>query len=517
MAAAVQDARAAGMEPHEAEVRHWLANFCLTPEGRRFTFDRRPWLDEIAVSAVTDPLIVLEKASQLGMTVLFVLATIYGLIRQQFEAGAIYYFPTDNDVRDLSKAKVAPMLQSNYFSQYIGDTDDVRLKRIRDAYLYLRGTQSQVGMKAISGDVVLFDEADDIPDEALEMSRERIHASPLKWERQFSTPTVPGYGIDRAFQDSDQRYWTFRCRDCRRDFDLETTFPKCLRERDDGRVERCCPHCGQVVEIEQGRWVARRPGARAVGFHISQLISPTIDPADLLLAHRTTRRIARFQRGRLGQPFVVGGGRVTREQVLACRGEQLRADHSGDGTVVGFDVGRLIHWTAAAPQAGRKPRIVGMGTEEDFDRLHQRLLDLNCKRWVGDALPETNAMLKLAKRWRPKGHLCWYGGAHKGPPKFSEDAERKYLRVDCNRTDTLDEVLSVIREGRVETPKDDSVVEEWADHIAALIRTEEEDEETGEVRNVYVHGGPDHYAHSFNYCLLAMIGFSGPIRSQVFW
>ncbi len=458
---------------------------------------------------------MIEKASQLGMTVLFLCASFYLMARRFFEAGVIYYFPTDEDVRDLSKTKVAPLLQRNYFGELVGSTDDVRLKRFADGYLYLRGTQSRVGMKAITGDCVCFDEADDIPDEALEMSKERTHASPRKWERHFSTPTIPGYGVDRSFQSSDRRFWTFTCRDCRKEFDLETTFPESVRARADGTAYRCCPKCGREVALDEGRWIARNPGADFVGFHISQLLSPTIDPAELLKAHRTTTRPARFIRGRLGLPFVVGGGRVTKDQVTALAVGKMRSEVSAEETCVGIDVGRVMHWIAAVP--GVKPRVVGMGTENDFDALHQRLLSLKARRWVIDALPETNAAQKLAGRWKGKGHLCYYGSSHKGPPKWSEDEARKFLRVDCNRTDTLDDLLARIREGSIELPRLDGTVEEYAGHVSALIRTEEEDDETGAITNVYVHGGPDHYAHATNYLLLALSGVRGRVQSQLFW
>jgi hypothetical protein len=158
-----------------------------------------------------------------------------------------------------------------------------------------------------------------------------------------------------------------------------------------------------------------------------------------------------------------------------------------------------------------------MGFENDFDALHQRLLSLHAKRWVIDALPETNAAGKLASRWRPRGHLSYYSHSHKGPPRWSEDEARKFLRVDCNRTDTLDELLSRVREGSLELPRQDGAVEEYADHLAALIRSEEEDEETGQITNIYVHGGPDHYAHATNYLLLALSGVRGRVQSQLFW
>jgi len=502
-----------GREPHDLPFEAWLAHFIETPERRPFTFEGRPWLPELARAAVTLPNIVVEKASQLGATILFLCASFYLMARRELPAGVVYFFPTDGDVRELSKTKAFPLLDRSYLRGLVaGRADEVYLKRIADSWLYFRGTHSTIRMKAISADVANFDEADEIPAEALAMARERIHASKLQWERHFSIPTVPNYGVDRSFQATDQRFWTFRCAACSKEFDLETHFPNSLTVAKDGTVLRCCPACKHPVALDDGRWIARNPGARGAGFHLSQLLSPTVEPADLLREYTSTDRVPQFMRGRLGLPYVEASGKLSEGEVLDLCGAVERAN-TAERAFVGIDVGRVLHWVAVVNDGA--VRVIGMGEEPTFEAMERRLRELNCEKFVVDALPETHYAIQLAERFRGIGWLNYYT-ASKQPPRWTEDEARNFLRVDCNRTEQLDRLFGAVKGGKIVLPRRDALSEEYAKHLSNLIRTNDEDESTGEIEYLYVKTGPDHYAHATLYAMLAAGEWTGPIRSLVF-
>ena len=46
------------------------------------------------------------------------------------------------------------------------------------------------------------------------MAADRVRHSSLQHIREISKPSVPGYGIDEAFQESDQRYFHLCCPEC---------------------------------------------------------------------------------------------------------------------------------------------------------------------------------------------------------------------------------------------------------------------------------------------------------------
>jgi hypothetical protein len=67
--------------------------------------------------------------------------------------------------------------------------------------------QSRVGLKSIPVDLIVFDELDEAPQKAVDMAMERMGLSEFKEVLMLSNPTINDYGIDKFFQETDQRYW----------------------------------------------------------------------------------------------------------------------------------------------------------------------------------------------------------------------------------------------------------------------------------------------------------------------
>jgi phage terminase large subunit GpA-like protein len=73
---------------------------------------------------------------------------------------------------------------------------------------------------------------------------------------KLSNPTLPDYGIDAAFQETDQKYWLLKCGECGDYTCLEDTFPDCLKTVN-GRVIRACQKCHAELNPSIGQWVAK--------------------------------------------------------------------------------------------------------------------------------------------------------------------------------------------------------------------------------------------------------------------
>lgn len=490
----------AGVEPHEHPYPYWLTHFTATPEARRYSFDDRPYLLEPARDFVSHPNIVIEKASQVGLTILALLSMVYLLLIGKLPAGAIYFFPTDTDVEELSKTKMQRLQELNYWGQSVQGTNHVHLKRIGSGYVYFRGVRSKTRVLSITGDLVIADEADQMTPDDLRVIEERVHASPVQWRRRFSKPSVPGFGIDREFAESDQRYWTLTCEGCRHEFDLETTFPKCVVETKTS-VYLACPKCHKPADAKAGRWVARNEGSKIRGYHLSQLVLPTVDLAELVQDYHSTDRRARFLNGRLGIAYVEGSGRITASEIVERAGEHDLGETSTEATVMGADVGRVLHWVVIE---ARSRRMVGIGTSESFEELQGVALAFRARKIVVDALPESREAIRFAQAMRPKVWLCYYSKAKGEPPSWVEDEKRRFLRVDCHRTTTLDAVIGKLRKREVILPKRSLRLEAYAKQVEAIVRTETVDEQTGDVTLGYVRTADDHWAHATGYALLAL-------------
>jgi len=66
---------------------------------------------------------------------------------------------------------------------------------------------SRVSLKSIPVDYIIFDELDEAPQNSIDMAMERMAHSEFKNVLKLSNPTLPDYGIDKTFQETDQRYW----------------------------------------------------------------------------------------------------------------------------------------------------------------------------------------------------------------------------------------------------------------------------------------------------------------------
>jgi hypothetical protein len=59
------------------------------------------------------------KGAQMGITEVWVLKTLHGLIHGRYPKGSLYLFPTQNDVGDFSKARFDPLIETpNLLNEY---------------------------------------------------------------------------------------------------------------------------------------------------------------------------------------------------------------------------------------------------------------------------------------------------------------------------------------------------------------------------------------------------------------
>src|SRR3989442_7075781 len=190
-------------------------------DGKPFSFEGHAYLR--ALYDDTSPHLVLIKAAQVGGTTCAILKAIQAC---RNGLNSIYYFPTKTDAQDLSKTRVAPMLAENPFlARLMSSTDTVGLKRIGSAFLYFRGMQSEVGLKSVPADLLVFDELDEVAPDARARALERLAHSDYKRIIELSNPSLPGYGIDESYERSDQKHWTVRSGACNIWTALDCAFP----------------------------------------------------------------------------------------------------------------------------------------------------------------------------------------------------------------------------------------------------------------------------------------------------
>jgi hypothetical protein len=474
----------------------WVKN--ITLDGKPFTYHRHEYLIEPYKDNHPDQTDM--KAAQMGLTSKALLKVVYGA-RYGGYRGILYYFPSKSDVTDFSKGRVDPLIDENpeTIGKWIRDTDAANIKRIWNVFLYLRGMKSRVGLKSVPADLIIFDELDEAPQNAVDMAMERMSHSEFKEVMKLSNPTLPDYGIDKAFQVTDQRYWLLKCQVCGESTCLEDTFPDCLLEIG-GKVIRACSRCKAELNPSLGEWVAKKPSVTDKrGYHYSQLFSQFVSPAEILHQFRTTTNLTDFYNLKIGIGYVEAQNRLSIQEVLDLCGSDGIASEDPGPCFMGVDQGSDLHVVIGKKTRQKAGKIPHLGIYKDWEELDRLMRNFHVSRCVVDALPETRNARAFAERFKGRVFLNYYNEHQKGSYAWNE----KELIVSCNRTESLDASHNEIMNSQVILPKECEIVKLFALHLHNVAKKLEENDETGSKRYVYVKLGPDHFRHAGNYEAMA--------------
>lgn len=485
----------------------------MLEHGEKFSFQDHRYLFEMYDEH--HPHIVLEKSAQMGLTTWAFIKSIYHCINT-FNLGVIYFFPTKTDVLDFSRGRIKPFIKYNSHMKIVDedDVDNVSLKRIGKALIYFRGMKSDTGMKSVPSDMNIYDEIDEADPQSKDLADKRMEHSKFKWQIELSNPTIENYGIDRSFQESDQRYWNIKCSHCNTWNVLELNFPGCLLRNKDGRVIRACKKCKKEIDLDgKAQWVAKYPSRKKKrGYHISNLFSKFARPIDILDAYEKIMagelyKLETFWRLVIGKAYTSGQNKLSKEDILKCERAQLTLGLR-DKLFVGVDQGNHLHAVTTKKLKDGKVGLMELMVYKDFDELDKIMKDKHTMRMVIDALPETREAKRLAFKYPGRVYLNYYNEHQKGSYKWKVDEEKNEYTVSVNRTESLDASTSIIRSGNLVISKsiDEKTLDIFAEQCANLAR-KKETKDDGSQRYVYVRLGPDHFRHAFNYGEIAGADF----------
>ena len=454
------------------------------------------------------------KGAQTGATEALVLRTLHGMIYGRYPAGALYLFPTRDDVKDFSKARFDPLIELNpAINKYVQNTDAQNIKQIGRGFLYLRGARvtknvggskkSSSQLKSIPVDRVVFDERDEMDDDMVELARERVSHSLIKEIISLGTPTIPDYGIDKLYQASDQRVWMIKCVKCNKYTCLELEFPGCIRRNGDGTATRVCIHCGTEIYPHNGEWVSQYPTRSLVGWWISQLNSLYVDPAYILDLYEDppNGNLSEVMNSKLGRAYIPAENRLTSGEVYACCGpDPSLLKHEGP-CCMGVDVGNpTLHVVVGHKKTRHNIKVIWMGRVSSFNDLHDIAQRYGVKSAVIDLKPEIRKVREFQAAETFSVFGCDYVETRLGMTAWDE----KDRIIKCNRTEVCDQSHDFfIVPGKLELPRRHQELDQFAKEVCNIAKVLEEDSDTGARVYRYKKLGPDHYRHAVNYMILA--------------
>ena len=537
----------------------WAQYAGIEVDQRKFDFDHHRYLLPIYLCNAQE--MSWMKSAQMGATIYEVLRLLWFCRHHQVKAAL--YFPTADGVTKLAKDRLNPLIASNAeLSGNIGDGDALGLKHIRNIHgkqsslymLYLGGTASK---DSVPLDVLGFDEVRLCDTNDIDQALERVSHSSYKYRMYVSTAGYPNLDIHARFLRGTQQYWHVKC-NCLDGFIPSECFPDCIIETPKREVFLRCPKCKFIVKDPQnGRYVEHNPGADFPSFHISQFISRFISPKEIWTHYNTALNKKEFYNAKLGKPFVDEENMPITDAVLeSCVNTDIRWLHDAHrkdkrNCAMGVDQhGGNVYIVIAQRNAEGKKRIVHLEIVDStnptymengeqvtpFKRVHALMKEYDVGLCVIDAMPNYNEAAELARTFKGRVFISWYGGQEQkdmvlwldrarlkeGIRRGSHSIKVKW-QVALNRYTSIDYALNEFVVRNVEMPHPDALVQvarskegRWeADnicrtrfwlHLKSIVRQRTWIDETeGRYRMAWAQLGRDpHFVHAWNYCNIAI-------------
>lgn len=511
------------------------------PFPGRYSWAKHPWVRELHDSQA--PYTWCMKGAQLGITEVAINRAFFTL--DVLKRDVLYVLPTQLGATDFSKSRFGVALEhSPYLKGMFSDVNAVGLKRAGANTLYIRGSKGRAGLKSVPVSEMILDELDEFDQDKLWLALERLSGQVHKHVWGISTPTVPEFGVHKQYGKSTQEHYFFRCPACRRWTEL--IWPDCIEicgtNIDDPKIRDSfikCKECSARLDqrskpewLSDGVW--RPTNANAApevrGFHVNQLYSFTINPAELVTSYfrgfGDELAAQEFHNSKLGQPFIGDGAKVDDEMLTRSIGNYSMQDARpgrGAGRLVtmGCDQGKTAHIVIAEWFKINRCKDVSashfcrvLWGEECSDQIVWKRLSELMSEWqilycVLDADPELNLARDFCRKFEGYAAVTRYRELKDSQEVRESEKESGSPMLTIDRTTFLTNSLGRFKANpsRIQLPRD--IPAKFKEQMKNLTRTYQRVDKSkanpeGTPTAMYVATGPDHYAHALTYAELAL-------------
>jgi len=395
------------------------------------------------------------------------------------------------------------------------DKDSAEIKGIGKGFVYYKGTFTEKAAIIISSDRNTYDEVDKSKMSVIGDYASRMSASKIGEEIYISTPTIPDFGIDKLFQQSDQKHWRFDCPHCgyRQHMEWDANI-------DYEREIYVCSRCRKEITPEQirklGEWEARFPDSEISGYWINQMMC--WDAKHIIQEYREAEEgikgkdLKYFYNFVLGLPYLTAEQKV--EASLFYRNQTNKEPDRSGWNIMGADTGNENHIII-----GNEKAIFWMGVLKDkpnktrWQQMEELIEFYNVKVGVVDALPYTEDAQALAKEFPYRVYLNFFkedpkmlevirfGDEKKKKPEEFEDE----IKVLTSRNRIYDDTISSLMRGDITfaMPKESPTFQLLIRHAQTVYARTVTDRH-GQEKREWANLGADHFWTALIYWHIAL-------------
>jgi hypothetical protein len=129
-------------------------------------------------------------------------------------------------------------------------------------------------IRGVAADMLLCDECQDLSIDAIPVLQETLSASEYSFKRFTGTAKTAFGTLSILFNRSNGMEWVVKCTSCGK-HSIPNDFENCLKIATGNPLGPACVHCGHLIDMKTGQWLAAKPDIKNhVGMHIPQIIIP---------------------------------------------------------------------------------------------------------------------------------------------------------------------------------------------------------------------------------------------------
>lgn len=511
-----------------ASIARWVANNTKYA-GQPFSFDDHEYQERILNDTSRE--MNVQKCSQVGLSEITA-RMVLALVNVMRPYTCIYTLPTAKFAATFTKTRIDPVIEASdaMLANIHRTNDNQDIKQFGDSFLYVRGAASSNAPISIPADHLVHDEVDFSDQEVLGQYISRLTHS--KWKRitRLSTPTLPGFGINKFFKESRRFYNFVKCRHCNHQFIPDyyehvrvPGYSGNLMELSKGALARCdwqdayveCPACGGKPSLlpEFREWVCENPGDRflGAGYQVSPFDAPNIiTPGYLVEASTKYSRTQDFVNFNLGLPMEDSEATLTEEDF-----DHAFVDDEVPGSVqyvMSVDVGNIYHFKVGAVTPTdeilcvHSEKVVMSKAKERYWQLKNKYRAV-CT--VMDSAPHAETVMALQELDETMYASVYMKSktmeTHRVVDKIgSPDEGTVFVRqVNVNRSKAFDAYMEFLRAGKLKWKNSESN-REIIEHHCSMKRVKTIDPESGEMNYSWQKtDGIDHFHHAGLYLFIA--------------
>lgn len=494
----------------QASIIAWILNNGIRTEtGQPLDFNTHRYLYDIYRDS--SKYLCCLKAGQIGFSTMAILKTIWLADTRKIDIG--YILPTVEMVQKFVGSKVNRMAQQNkVVSDLMKDKDSITQKQIGQSFIHYLGAQTDTAPIMLSLDMLVADEYDKAPQSVLETYDSRLQHSKFGYKWVFSNPTIPDFGVDTFWRQSDQKKWHV-VHSCGREFVLDES---CI---DYEQQKFICAACKGIITDEDrrmGEWKATAQGKWS-GYWIPLWVNPMID-AEKITEYKKTKSPEYFANFVAGLPYTGSGNKVNASTIIKCISPKV--NDQTDRVIIGVDTGLPIHYTLCNKQGFF---FYGKCSDPTTGKDPYLELEALLKRFPGSIMVSDQGgdligIRNLQAKYPGRVFLAWYRADRKTTEIAEWGKGLEYGKVIIDRNRAIQSFIDEMTDKRIVYNGTESEWTEYISHWLNIYRTWEKDE-SGQIDKTkgfkWERNGADHFVHAALYARVGLDKYAESIAKVV--